>query len=101
MTRVGRHGVRHEAYCTTLPSGGPLSSTDSATGVPVLFARFVGTMEPSDSPATCMSDVWRLAFSDRSASKETDVAGVSRLPCEKFPTVLVVLDSVGETPDSP
>ena len=30
-----------------MPSGGPLSSTDSATGVPALFVCFSGTMEPS------------------------------------------------------
>ena len=44
-----------KVYYTTLPSGGPLSSTSSATGVPVLFAGFLGTMKLSDSPATCMS----------------------------------------------
>ena len=33
--------------------------------------------------------------------KETDIAGVSRLPREKFPTVHVVSDSVGVTSDSP
>ena len=32
---------------------------------------------------------------------ETDIAGVSRLPRERFPTVHVVLDSVGEKPDLP
>ena len=48
------------------PFGGPLSSTDSAAGVPVLFARFVGTMGPSDFPSAYMSDVRPVAFSDRS-----------------------------------
>ena len=32
---------------------------------------------------------------------ETDIAGVSRLPRERFPTVHVVLDSVGVTSDLP
>jgi len=32
---------------------------------------------------------------------ETDIAGVSRLPRERFPTGHVVLDSVGVTSDSP
>ena len=30
-----------------MPSDGPFSSTDSATGVPALFVSFSGTMEPS------------------------------------------------------
>jgi len=37
------------------PLGVSLSFTDSATGVPVLFARFAGTMETSDSRGTYMS----------------------------------------------
>ena len=37
------------------PLGASLSFTDSATGVPVLFARFAGTMETSDSRGTYMS----------------------------------------------
>ena len=32
---------------------------------------------------------------------DTDIAGVSRLPRERFPTLHVVLDSVGVTSDSP
>jgi len=35
------------------------------------------------------------------AMDETDIAGVSRLPRERFPTVHVVLDSVGVTSDLP
>jgi len=42
------------------------------------------------------------AFADRSLAMETkDVAGVSRLPRERFPTVRVVCDSVRATSDSP
>ena len=37
------------------PLVGPLPSTDSAADDPALFARFVGTMGPSDSLKTCMS----------------------------------------------
>ena len=49
-----------------------------------------------------MSALWHLAFSDRSVFlKETDIAGVSRLPRERFPTVHVVSDSVGATSGSP
>ena len=56
----------------------------------------------SDSPATCMSAVRHYAFADRSLAMEAmDVAGVSRLPRERFPTVRVVYDSVRATPDSP
>jgi len=43
-----------------------------------------------------------FAFADRSPAMEAvDVAGVSRLPCERFPTVRVVYDSVGATSNSP
>jgi hypothetical protein len=68
---------------------------------PPLFARFFGTMELSDSPETCTSDLWHRAFSDRSASCETNVSGVSRLPRGKFPIVHVVLVSVGVTGSLP
>ena len=69
--------------------------------LPPLFVRFFGTMELSDSPETCTSDLRRRAFSDRSASCETDVSGASRLPRGKFPTVHVVSDSVGVTGSLP
>ena len=81
---------------------GILSRLPRFGGCHLFIARFSGTMEPSDSPTTCMSDLWHRAFSDRSASLgEADVAGVSRLPWGKFPTVPVVLDSVGVISDSP
>ena len=91
------------AIAKCFPWSAPLPSTDSAGGSgPPLFVGFFGTMGLSDSPATYTSDVWHLAFSDRSVSKGvTDVTGVSRLPREKFPTVPVVLDSVGFTANSP
>ena len=86
-----------------------LPSADSAgSGAPPLFAGFSGTMELSDSPATCMSALWHRAFADRAPTEgwsasmgEADVTGVSRLPREKFPTVPVVSDSVGVTSDLP
>src|SRR5438046_1974322 len=88
--------------CTVFSSVSLLSSADSAAvGSPALFARFSGTTRLSDFPKTCTSDVWHRAFSDRSVSKETDVFGISRLPRGKFPTVLVVFDSVGVTSDLP
>lgn len=60
----------------------PLPSIDSTgSGTPPLFAGFFGTMELSDSLATCRSGLWRRTFSDRSAPmEEVDVAGVFRLP---------------------
>ena len=48
------------------PLGGPLSSTDSAAGVPVLFVRFAGTIGPSDFLLVFMSAVPSETFSDRS-----------------------------------
>gem|GEM_PF-6246476 len=80
-----------------------LSSTDSATGSgPVLFVSFSGTMELPDSPVTCMSAVRHRASADRSSAMEAvDVTGVSRLPRERFSSVRVVSDSVGDTTRSP
>ena len=58
-------------------------------------------MEPSDSPKTCMPDVWPWAFSDRStlpfageALGFVETFGVSRFPCREFPRMPRVLDSV-------
>ena len=49
-----------------------------------------------------MSGLWHLALPDRSNSmEELDTAGISLLPFGKFPTMLVVSDSVGFTSDSP
>ena len=53
------------ATMTSFPLGDSLSSADSATGVPALFAHFVGTMEPSDFPPVCMPAVPSVRFSDR------------------------------------
>jgi hypothetical protein len=64
-----RHSVRSSSNGSALSMVSPLPSTDSADSEPLsLFACFYGTMELSDSPATCMSDLWHRAFSDRSAS---------------------------------
>ena len=94
--------VRPGSDCSAFSSVSPLPSTGSAgVGSPPLFVRFFGTMELSDSPETCTSDLRHRAFSDRSASYETDVSGVFRLPRGKFPTVPVVFDSVGVMGNSP
>ena len=73
VSRVGRrplvrHACRCHAFrgtvsaasktCASFPLVGPLPSTDSAAASgPALFARFSGTMRPSDSLKTCMSAV--------------------------------------------
>ena len=77
-----RRCVRSSSHCSTCSLVSPLPSTDSADSGPLsLFADFFGTMELSDSPATCRSALWPRAFSDRSTTmEEVDVAGVSRLP---------------------
>ncbi len=72
-----------------LPS---IDSADSAS----LFADFSGTTNLSVCPPPCMSGLWPRAFPDRSESMgESDDTGLSRLPLERFPVMLVVLDSVG------
>ena len=58
--------VRHECACGAFPLVDLLSSADSAANAScasALFARFVGTMRPSDSPQTCMSTLRLLASS--------------------------------------
>jgi hypothetical protein len=64
------------------PLVGLLPSTDSATAVgPVLFLCFLGTMRPSDSPATCMLGPRSTTFPNRPASTTGEgVAEVSRFP---------------------
>jgi len=103
LTSDFRLCVRSSSDCWVFSLVSSLPSTNSAgCGTPPLFAGFFGTMELSDSPITCMSDLWPRAFSDRSASiTETDATGVSRLPWGKFPTVPVVFDSVGVISISP
>ena len=61
----------------------------SANGFPLLFGHFVGTVRPSDSPATCMLDFWFMTFSNRPAHEVvTGVAGVSRFSGVEFPCML-------------
>src|SRR5262249_6020144 len=61
--------VRHECACGAFPLVDLLPSADSAANAPALalFARFTGTMRPSDSLQTCMSTLRPLAFFDRPA----------------------------------
>src|SRR5712664_182563 len=72
---------------------GRLPSMPSANGFPFLFGHFVGTVRPSDSPATCMLDFWFMTFSNRPAHEiVTGVAGASRLSRMEFPCMLGVSD---------
>src|SRR5260370_33689775 len=72
---------------------GRLPSMPSANGFPFLFGHFVGTIRPSDSPATCMLDFWFMTFSNRPAHEiVTGVAGASRFSRMEFPCMLGVSD---------
>ncbi len=78
----------------TFPLVGPLPSTDSAAAFgPALFARFFGTMGPSDSLKSCMSGVRQIAFPDRPAACDAEAFRVSRFPCIEFPRMRRVFDS--------
>src|SRR4029434_7977702 len=59
--------VRRECARGAFPLVALLPSADSAANAypPALFARFVGTTRPSDSPQTYMSKLRLLAFFDR------------------------------------
>jgi hypothetical protein len=82
---------------TQLLFGDPLPSIDSAAGVPVLFANFVGTTRSSDFPETCISAVPPEAFSDRSTiallQAIVEISGISRFSRLKFLRMLRFFDS--------
>jgi hypothetical protein len=79
----------------------PLPSTSSVAEGPALFARFLGTMGPSDSLKTCMSEVRQQAFSDRPLPPSGEgVSRVSRFPCVEFPHMLRVSDSAAPVDNS-
>ena len=62
---------------STFPLVGPLSSTDSAAAFrPALFARFFGTMRPSDSLETCMSDVRQCLLGPSPALRRGNFQGL-------------------------
>src|SRR5262249_38104149 len=80
--------VRHECACGAFPLVALLPSADSAANAsaPALFARFSGTMRPSDSPQTCMSKLRPLAFFDRPALLSSPgVCRASRFPRMELP----------------
>ncbi len=99
-----RHACRCHAFrgsesaasktCVSFPLVDPLPSTDSAAAFrPALFARFFGTMGPSDSLETCMSDVRHIAFSNRPSPDGEGISRVSRFPRKEFPRMHRVFDS--------
>ena len=88
--------VRHECACGAFPLVGLLPSADSAANAypPALFARFTGTMRPSDSLQTYMSTLRPLAFFDRpTLLSSVSVCRASRFPRMEFPHMPRVSDS--------
>src|SRR5262249_26516245 len=88
--------VRHECACGAFPLVDLLPSADSAANAsaPALFARFVGTMRPSDSPQTCMSTLRPLAFFDRpTLDGSVGVCRASRFSRMELPYMPRVSDS--------
>jgi hypothetical protein len=87
--------VRHECACGAFPLVALLPSADSAANAyaPTLFARFVGTTRPSDSPQTYMSTLRLLAFFDRPALPSSAVCRASRFSRVEFPHMPRVSDS--------
>ncbi len=88
--------VRYAGVCGAFPLAGRLPSTASASGFPLLFGRFSGTMQPSDFPSTFVSGVWPPAFPVRPPEPSPEgVDGISRFPCARFPRILRVFDCAG------
>src|SRR4029434_7966715 len=87
--------VRHECACGAFPLVALLPSADSAASASAsaLFARFVGTMRPSDSPQTCMSTLRLLAFFDRPTPSNVGACRASRFSPMEFPHMPRVSDS--------
>ena len=87
--------VRHERACGAFPLVALLPSADSAANpfASALFARFVGTMRPSDSLQTCMSTLRLLAFFDRPTPSSVGVCRASRFSRMEFPHMPRVSDS--------
>src|SRR5262245_34130206 len=80
--------VRHECACGAFPLVDLFPSADSAANASALalFARFTGTMRPSDSLQTCMSTLRPLAFFDRpTLPSRVGVCRVSRFSRMELP----------------
>src|SRR5262249_14445487 len=88
--------------CGAFPLVTLLPSADSAANAsaPALFARFTGTMRPSDSPQTCMSKLRPLAFFDRPALLSSPgVCRASRFPRMQLPHMPRVSGSEKKSPE--
>ena len=88
--------VRRKCACDAFPLAGLLPSADSAANAyaSTLFARFAGTMKPSDSPQPYMSTLRLLAFFDRpSLPSSVGVCRASRFSRMEFPHMPRVSDS--------
>ena len=73
-----------------------LPSPTSASGCPLLFGWFIGTIPESDSSETCLSAVWHNAFSDRSRLwLSREASEVSRFSCMLFLSVRGFSDYAG------
>ena len=93
--------VRLAASLAVFPVVSRLPSTASAD-LQSLFGGFPGTTQLSDFPSACIPALRSLTFSGRSAGPSpTDIEGISRFPCEKFPHMLRVFDCAGTDMDSP
>src|SRR4029453_4832970 len=87
--------VRRKCACGAFPLVALLPSADSAANAytSALFARFVGTMRPSDSPQTFMSTLRLLAFFDRPTPSGVGVCRASRFSRMEFSHMPRVSDS--------
>ena len=101
---AGTHCSRHQKHVVSGTCGQPsfpLGRTPSLSelrGLPTaLFACFVGTMGPLDSPAAYMSGYDSQVFPDRPRPFGEGVAGVSRFSHMEFPRMLRVSDSAAST----
>ena len=92
---------------TWLLFGDLLPFMDSAAGVPVLFAHFVGTTKSSEFLLAFMSDFPPEAFSDRSVlwcdchPLKTETNRTSRFSRLEFPRMHRFVDSAVSAPISP
>ena len=92
---------------TYLLFGDLLPSMDSATGVPALFAHFVGTTKSSEFLSAFMSDLPPEVFSDRSVVEcdchplKTETNRTSRFSRLECPRMHRFVDSAVSAPISP
>ena len=92
---------------TYLLFGDLLPSVDSATGVPALFAHFVGTTKSSEFLSAFMSDFPPEAFSDRPVvwcdchPVKTETNRTSRFSRLEFPRMHRFVDSAVSASISP